>query len=1361
MSSWKKYGGIDIFERSNHITVNSIVADYFTIKKQFVGDFDICGNVIVGKQLVVDGIVIINGSMKTKSIDMSGNLAVDNIDCRYNGRFNNMEVNSDLNMSRNQFMHGDVSGIGINNRNPKATLDISGNNISSINVYSSNPINRNVLSHNEYHNGVALWSDSTNTYIDFFVKSDISINNTSYDGRIQYDHGGNLLLDADKYVNILPQLVISDLSSDVVYNNSIVTIHGDNSSNVFNYDSYNNANVFVQNAITAVAKDNSSVMFINLIKPDKNGFSIAGGNCPYDSKRTLGTLGFNDLSTHEFTANQTIVTGNSAIKYKTTLGINTYKPLVDKYVLDINGPVHIKNGENTIVARSRTIINAMKFNKVNKNIGVAICELDGSYNIPIFFTNDGGKKWIVQNLYALQTYTTNFQLRTAFVYDSSYTFIIGDNINGFYTYNGGTNWKYFNINIGARPKSMYISNIGNNLVRFFITVYIKPEGGDVAIDVLYYFDAYINVTNVTNNTNFFNPNSYNIEPNSIASKTLENTENTSVMDGYSNFLYIAGNNGIFKYTINNVNQISEGHYVTIANNKVKYNAIQVFDNSYVLAAGDGVLSYSINGGNSWIDFGIGDYTYFHPQWYKFTSVNIFDQSTAMAVSDDGKIAYTNDGFTWKDASASTVFNLSGSEKMLDGSLNDITITNKDSFVLTNTNNKNTDYTTNIVYNYFPDLFNHVNNNVLDISGNMNIYGNITIVSDNTNTIIVSSNAATCNFLNDVTSLNIGKENSIATFNGGVTVNGALNATRIQFSNTVLAYLIIDPTTDENFISNNITYALDVSGGSVKIDNRLNVFGDVVFSGTAKNFEVNSNSIFYNNTTFYKGVDISVNVANALSINGNTQTNGSVVVFNPNKSMDTTSNNNGAFFVNGHTKINKDLLVMQNIIIAGSANSDYSLYVGTGNIFLNTDLKFVNNQLYVNGDASFHRYVYINNGAKVNGEFVIQSGGNNKLIVNSDASFTGNIYFGNSIINRDGMITMNKDASFNGDVFINGTKFVINSDASYNGNIYFGNSIINRDGMLTMNKDASFNGSVFFNNNVICNKPVYFGEQTNSSYCYFDNSGIFTTSKDVNFIKNKLLLTNTVEIRGTGVSDKLFIYTPTEFYSNLTVGEQFDVVIKSNTNFEVTSSVNIYGSTTFNNSSTTAFYGSTEFYGSARFNNSSTTTFDGPVTFDNSGVNITFKSPVIFDNSGVNTTFKSPVIFDNSGVNTTFKSPVIFDNSGVNTTFNGAVKFTNIVESDMGFTTTSDYRIKSNVSKLMDTSFTLDVLNPVFYYNEKSCKNDIGFIAHELQEHFPFLVNGEKDGEKYQSVNYIGLIGVLVKEVQMLKEKIKNIETGRV
>jgi hypothetical protein len=75
------------------------------------------------------------------------------------------------------------------------------------------------------------------------------------------------------------------------------------------------------------------------------------------------------------------------------------------------------------------------------------------------------------------------------------------------------------------------------------------------------------------------------------------------------------------------------------------------------------------------------------------------------------------------------------------------------------------------------------------------------------------------------------------------------------------------------------------------------------------------------------------------------------------------------------------------------------------------------------------------------------------------------------------------------------------------------------------------------------------------------------------------------------------------------------------------------------------------------------------------------------------------------------------------------------------------------------------LNPISYTNNQTQKQDIGLIAHELQEQIPELVTGEKDGPEYQTINYIGLIGVLIKEVQQLQkintnyeEKINHLET---
>ena len=93
---------------------------------------------------------------------------------------------------------------------------------------------------------------------------------------------------------------------------------------------------------------------------------------------------------------------------------------------------------------------------------------------------------------------------------------------------------------------------------------------------------------------------------------------------------------------------------------------------------------------------------------------------------------------------------------------------------------------------------------------------------------------------------------------------------------------------------------------------------------------------------------------------------------------------------------------------------------------------------------------------------------------------------------------------------------------------------------------------------------------------------------------------------------------------------------------------------------------------------------------------------------------------------------------------------------ISFNSASDYRIKDNVLQLND-SFTVDKLRPVTYDNTKLKRQDIGLIAHELQEIYPFLVNGEKDGENFQSVNYTGLIGILIKEIQVLKERVSKLE----
>jgi hypothetical protein len=92
-----------------------------------------------------------------------------------------------------------------------------------------------------------------------------------------------------------------------------------------------------------------------------------------------------------------------------------------------------------------------------------------------------------------------------------------------------------------------------------------------------------------------------------------------------------------------------------------------------------------------------------------------------------------------------------------------------------------------------------------------------------------------------------------------------------------------------------------------------------------------------------------------------------------------------------------------------------------------------------------------------------------------------------------------------------------------------------------------------------------------------------------------------------------------------------------------------------------------------------------------------------------------------------------------------------------FNTTSDYRIKDNI-QILNEYHNVDNLRPITYYNKKTGKQDIGLLAHEVQEYLPCLVIGEKDAKELQNINYLGLIPILIKEIQELKKEIKILKS---
>jgi hypothetical protein len=183
---------------------------------------------------------------------------------------------------------------------------------------------------------------------------------------------------------------------------------------------------------------------------------------------------------------------------------------------------------------------------------------------------------------------------------------------------------------------------------------------------------------------------------------------------------------------------------------------------------------------------------------------------------------------------------------------------------------------------------------------------------------------------------------------------------------------------------------------------------------------------------------------------------------------------------------------------------------------------------------------------------------------------------------------------------------------------------------------------------------------------------------------------------------------------------------------------------------------------------SSQSFSGQKTFTSSVTIGDASSDVLTVNAkstfGATANFNSYLI----GTTGTFTGSVIVGDASTDVlTVNAGATFTSYLYGTTGtftntvtaaaFNSTSDYRIKKDVQDLNLNIYNVNPLRPVNYYNNRLNKLDIGFIAHEVQEYYPFLVSGVKDGEETQSMSYSGLIGILVKEIQELKQRVKQLE----
>jgi hypothetical protein len=181
------------------------------------------------------------------------------------------------------------------------------------------------------------------------------------------------------------------------------------------------------------------------------------------------------------------------------------------------------------------------------------------------------------------------------------------------------------------------------------------------------------------------------------------------------------------------------------------------------------------------------------------------------------------------------------------------------------------------------------------------------------------------------------------------------------------------------------------------------------------------------------------------------------------------------------------------------------------------------------------------------------------------------------------------------------------------------------------------------------------------------------------------------------------------------------------------------------------------------------TYSNVITNSNSG-GLSVEGPIQINNtidSNSGSTVVGNLVFNNAADISKLQY-IQWSNTGSNITSNNVSGIpTVLINGDLNVSgnvyannvmLTSDYRIKDIIESLDDSdSYSVDDLNPVKYFNKKSGKEEIGFIAHEVQEVFPCLVTGEKDGPGLQTLNYIGLIGILTKEIQLLKAEVATLK----
>ena len=727
-------------------------------------------------------------SSKNSQIDTSGGQLLMNSTkaSLNNSGFFALDISGDININSETNIVMDVSLSKIS-LNADKTMVFDTSNAFIVNYPSGNLILNNNFSKLETNKDITLLS-----------KGEPDLEGNSTGGNIFLDtNSGNLLVNSNELI-LSSKIKFAPLSRPIanlngqIYEETISIF--DNSHQTFLYDIYQDDTIKSGHAINCIGIDEKSNTFIHMTPHNtKSGGTIGGGIAPYDHARNVTMIGTTN-NDGNYVHSQMTTSGTNTHKYLSTLGINTFQPRSEEYILDVNGAMHLGNGEINEIINIDYQIKHMHLARNNTNYGIAVgtpttsitstLPVEQSYQQFILHTSNGGKSWTKSNIYQLTNTTDDIivHFNSCHMVDDTYGIVCGDKGYVFITNDSGVTWYRISLVDNdnspiANDKTLQtisLANYPDNGYRMIISYINNGE----SISRIYYYDINDLSTLFTNASNYIisiipiNYDSvigleHNVE--GTASTTYHfNAISTSSTDAYN---YFSGN-GVSRYhTASIIADQSIADAYTINTDQI-YHSINAFDDTHAIAVGNNIIS-STNDGLVWVDkttteLGLGNIT--------LKAVVTCDTTNAIAISDNGIIVISHNWShanpTWIIAPDNTI-NTSGSKKLLTssgGHVQNICMVDISTFLIANVTTLFFDDTaaddandvtgnTKLLYGYLPNLFDKLNNDVLDVSGSILVSGQVKLFDGEMLVNTINSNKDNKS-PDDATTINFGPETHI-------------------------------------------------------------------------------------------------------------------------------------------------------------------------------------------------------------------------------------------------------------------------------------------------------------------------------------------------------------------------------------------------------------------------------------------------------------------------------------------------------------------------------------------------------------------------------------------------------------------------